>query len=129
MGNEAVSPNAIMSLAEKIGLKNFLEEQHDGFDTMLDPVGKRLSRNIIQKILLLRALVNDPRLLLLEEPWSNLDESHRNAIQNYVLNNHGCTILIATTWDDEFVSNCDKVLYLKNGQLVDADSRDERRKN
>lgn len=129
MGNESVSPNAIMTLSEKIGLKNFLEEQHDGFDTMLDPVGKRLSRNIIQKILLLRALVNDPRLLLLEEPWSNLDESHRTSIQNYLLNHRGCTILIATTSDDEFVSKCDKVLYLKDGQLVDAGTWDEGRKN
>jgi ATP-binding cassette subfamily B protein len=129
MGNEAVSPNAIMTLSEKIGLKNFLEEQHDGFDTMLDPVGKRLSRNIIQKILLLRALVNDPRLLLLEEPWSNLDESHRRSIQDYLLNHRSCTILIATTSDDEFVAKCDKILYLKDGQLVDAGTWDEGRKN
>jgi ABC-type bacteriocin/lantibiotic exporter with double-glycine peptidase domain len=129
MGNGDISPNAIMGLSERIGLKNFLEEQHDGFDTMLDPVGKRLSRNIIQKILLLRALVNDPRLLLLEEPWSNLDENHRKSIQDYLLAHKGCTILIATTSDDEFVSKCDKVLYLKNGELVDAGNWDEGRKN
>ncbi len=130
MGNNAISPNAIMVLSEKIGLKNFLEEQHEGFETILDPVGKRLSRNIIQKILLLRALVNDPRLLLLEEPWTNLDESHRRSIQEYLLqNNKDCTIVVATTTDDEFVSKCDKVLYLKDGQLVDAGSWDETRKN
>jgi len=129
MGNDSISPNAIMGLSEKIGLKNFLEEQHDGFDTMLDPVGKRLSRNIIQKILLLRALVNDPRLLLLEEPWSNLDENHRKSIQEYLLSHTSCTILIATTSDDEFVSKCDKVLYMKNGELVDAGTWDEGRKN
>jgi ABC-2 type transport system ATP-binding protein len=93
-------------------------------------VGKRLSRNIIQKILLLRALVNDPRLLLLEEPWSNLDELHRRSIQEYLFeNNRDCTIIVATTSDDEFVSKCDKVLYLKDGQLVDAGSWDETRKN
>ena len=129
MGNNEISPNAIMDLSEKIGLKNFLEEQNDGFGTMLDPVGKRLSRNIIQKVLLLRALVNEPRLLLLEEPWSNLDENHRKSIQDYLLSHKGCTILIATTSDDEFVSKCDRVLYLKNGELVDAGSWDEGRKN
>ncbi|HLO82445.1 MAG TPA: ATP-binding cassette domain-containing protein [Chitinophagaceae bacterium] len=130
MGNNEISPNAIMLLSEKVGLKNFLEEQHEGFETVLDPVGKRLSRNIIQKILLLRALVNDPRLLLLEEPWSNLDESHRRSIQEYLFeNNKDCTVVVATTSDDEFVSKCDKVLYLKDGQLVDAGSWDETRKN
>lgn len=130
MGNQEISPNSIMLLSEKVGLKNFLEEQHEGFETVLDPVGKRLSRNIIQKILLLRALVNDPRLLLLEEPWSNLDELHRRSIQEYLFeNNRDCTIIVATTSDDEFVSKCDKVLYLKDGQLVDAGSWDETRKN
>ncbi len=130
MGNNEISPNAVMTLSEKIGLKNFLEEQHDGFDTLLDPVGKRLSRNIIQKILLLRALVNSPRLLLLEEPWSNLDEVHRKAIQEYLLTNSSeCTVLVATAADDDFNAKCDKVLYLKDGQLLQQGSWDEVRKN
>jgi ABC-type bacteriocin/lantibiotic exporter with double-glycine peptidase domain len=130
MGNSEISPGDIMVLSEKIGLKNFIEEQHEGFETILDPVGKRLSRNIIQKILLLRALVNNPRLLLLEEPWSNLDESQRRSIQKYFLEDiKDCTILVATTSDDEFVSKCDKVLYLKDGQLVNAGSSNEPRKN
>lgn len=129
MGNAAISPNAVMSLSEKIGLKNFLEEQHNGFSTILDPVGKRLSRNIIQKILLLRALINEPRLLLLEEPWTNLDDVHRKQIQDYLLNDCGnCTVLVATS-DEEFISKCDKVLYMKDGQLMQAGTWDEIRKN
>jgi ABC-type bacteriocin/lantibiotic exporter with double-glycine peptidase domain len=130
MGNSEISPGDVMLLSEKIGLKNFIEEQHEGFETILDPVGKRLSRNIIQKILLLRALVNDPRLLLLEEPWSNLDELQRRSIQEYFLeNNKDCTILVATTSDDEFVAKCDMVLYMKDGQLVNAESWNEPPKN
>lgn len=129
MGNAAISPNAVMNLSEKIGLKNFLEEQHNGFSTILDPVGKRLSRNIIQKILLLRALINEPRLLLLEEPWTNLDDVHRKQIQDYLLNDCGnCTVLVATS-DEEFISKCDKVLYMKDGQLMQAGTWDEIRKN
>lgn len=130
MGNTAISPNAVMVLSEKVGLKNFLEEQHDGFETVLDPVGKRLSRNIIQKILLLRALVNEPRLLLLEEPWSNLDNAHRKAIQDYLLDgNRMCTVLVSTSINDDFNAKCDKVLYMKDGQLVQAGSWDEIRRN
>lgn len=128
MGNKEVSPNEVMLLSEKIGLKNFLEEQHSGFETMLDPVGKRLSRNIIQKILLLRALVHEPRLLLLEEPWTSLDDVHSSAIRDYLLADKACTILVATD-DDAFIRKCDKVLYLRDGQLVQSGSWDEIRKN
>jgi ABC-type bacteriocin/lantibiotic exporter with double-glycine peptidase domain len=128
MGNKEVSPNEVMILSEKVGLKNFLEEQHEGFETMLDPVGKRLSRNIIQKILLLRALVHEPRLLLLEEPWTSLEEQHSTAIRNYLLADKACTILVATD-DEAFIRKCDKVLYLRDGQLVQSGSWDEIRKN
>jgi ABC-type bacteriocin/lantibiotic exporter with double-glycine peptidase domain len=118
-----------MNLSEKIGLKNFLEEQQNGFNTILDPVGKRLSRNIIQKILLLRALINEPRMLLLEEPWTNLDDMHSKQIQDYLLNNcEHCTVLVATS-DEEFIAKCDKVLFMRDGQLVQAGSWDEIRKN
>jgi ABC-type bacteriocin/lantibiotic exporter with double-glycine peptidase domain len=129
MGNTSISPGSVMTLSEKIGLKNFLEEQHNGFNTVLDPVGKRLSRNIIQKILLLRALINDPRLLLLEEPWTNLDDSNRKQIQDYLLKQcDHCTVIVATS-DEEFISKCDKVFYMKDGQLVQAGTWDEIRKN
>jgi len=129
MGNTSISPGEVMNLSEKIGLKNFLEEQYDGFNTILDPVGKRLSRSVIQKILLLRALINGPRLLLLEEPWTNLDDAHKKQIQEYLLNDcDNCTVLVATS-DEEFIAKCDKVFYMKDGQLVKAGSWDEIRKN
>jgi ABC-type bacteriocin/lantibiotic exporter with double-glycine peptidase domain len=129
MGNTSISPGEVMNLSEKIGLKNFLEEQYDGFNTILDPVGKRLSRSVIQKILLLRALINGPRLLLLEEPWTNLDDVHKKQIQEYLLNDcDNCTVLVATS-DEEFIAKCDKVFYMKDGQLVKAGSWDEIRKN
>ncbi len=129
MGNTSISPGAVMALSEKIGLKNFLEEQQNGFNTVLDPVGKRLSRNIIQKILLLRALINEPRLLLLEEPWTNLDDANRKQIQDYLLKQSDhCTVIVATS-DEEFISKCDKVFYMKDGQLAQSGTWDEIRKN
>jgi ATP-binding cassette subfamily B protein len=120
MGNQQISPNDIMILSEKIGLKNFLEEQQDGFATILDPVGHRLSRNVIQKILLLRALINQPRLLLLEEPWTNLEEHHRHDIQRYILSDCPRTTVIVATSDVDFIEKCDQVLYLAEGSLTSA---------
>jgi ABC-type bacteriocin/lantibiotic exporter with double-glycine peptidase domain len=116
MGDNSIEPTQVMVLSEKVGLKDFLEEQHDGFETELDPVGKRLSRSVIQKILLLRALVNEPRLLLLEEPWTGFEKQMEEQIKNYLLNQKECTIMVATN-DAEFAAKCDVVLYLADGQL------------
>jgi ATP-binding cassette, subfamily B, bacterial len=128
MGDDSISPNEIMDLSEKVGLKDFLEEQQEGFETVLDPIGKRLSRSIIQKILLLRALVNEPRLLLLEEPWTGLEADMASQIRDYLLSNKECTVFVATN-DTEFASKCDKVLYLKDGQLTNNGNWDQSSRN
>lgn len=117
MGNAEITPNAIIDLAVQIGLKDFIEQQENGFNTELDPVGKRLSRNVIQKILLLRALVHQPRLLLLEEPWTSLDNDTRNMIKSYLLNKKDITVLVATN-DPAFISKCDLVMVMKDGELI-----------
>ena len=44
----------------KVGLNDFIASLKDGYDTMLDPTGKRLPRNVIHKILLVRALAGNP---------------------------------------------------------------------
>jgi ATP-binding cassette, subfamily B, bacterial len=118
MGYESISPQEVLHLAEKIGLNRFLEELPDGFNTQLDPVGKRLSRNVIQRILLLRALVNHPRLLLLEEPWQGWEAVDKDRMQQYILNeNKAVTVCVASN-DESFAALCDKVLYLQNGKLI-----------
>lgn len=117
MGNTAVSPASIMELSESIGLRDFMEQQEKGFQTELDPVGKRLSRNVIQKILLLRALINQPRLLLLEEPWTNLEPVNAQIIKSYLLNIKDSTVLVATS-DAAFISQCDLVLFMQDGKLT-----------
>ncbi len=117
MGDPGIRPNEVMRLSENVGLKDFLEGQPNGFETELDPVGKRLSRTVIQKILLLRALVNDPRLLLLEEPWSGFEPTMEMQIKNYLLSQQNCTVLVATN-DAAFAEKCDLVLYLEDGKLI-----------
>ena len=118
MGSDDITPKDILLLAEKTGLKNFMSELKDGLNTQLDPMGKKLSRNAIQKILLLRSLVHNPRLVLMEEPFEGLNDPIKQSIINYLLNEtHGQTIIVSSN-DIAFASKCDKVIYLKKGQVV-----------
>ncbi|MFN5641643.1 MAG: peptidase domain-containing ABC transporter [Sphingobacteriales bacterium] len=117
MGNDDVTPSEIIELSKRLGQRDFIELLEDGFNTELDPVGKRLSRNVIQKILLLRALVHSPRLLLLEEPWTSFDSDNRTLIKDYLLRNQEATVLVATN-DLEFISKCDLVFVMKEGKIV-----------
>jgi ABC-type bacteriocin/lantibiotic exporter with double-glycine peptidase domain len=117
MGDERIRPEDVMTLAAHIGLSDFLQTQDHGFATMLDPVGKRLSRSVIQKILLLRALINHPRLLLLEEPWRGLEPENRVKIQEYLIDDcPGATVFVESN-DETFARRADEIMFFENGIL------------
>ena len=118
LGCQEVTPTEIMQLAEKIGLKAFMEGIQIGFDTELDPLGQRLSANVIQKILLLRALINEPKLLLLEQPFDNLSKEVSSALKTYLLNKNSMHTVLISTNDESIAALCDEVIYMKNGTIA-----------
>ena len=117
MGNKEISNQEIMVLARKIGLSDFLETQKEGLQLYLDPAGRRLSRKIIHRILLLRALIHQPRLLLLEEPWLGLEPIQSEKIKNYLLNELKNVTVIVCTNDDSFASSCNQQIHMSNGRI------------
>lgn len=120
MGDETIHPEEIIKLVEDIGLVEFMQEAGFGFSSVLDPLGKRLPRSVIQKILLLRALINDPRLLLLEDPWRGLDDVNRRRIQDYIIDGCRDTTVFVESNDREFASRADIVCCFREGELVYA---------
>lgn len=117
LGNPSVTMEAIKEYAAKTGLSDFIAGLKDGYDTMLDPTGKRLARNVVHRILLVRAFVCKPRLLLLEEPWMNFSNEHRRLIMQ-LLKEITNTTLVVVTNDEEYIQQCDKVIVMnENGGI------------
>ncbi len=117
LGNERVSIETVKDLATKTGLNDFIGTLKNGYDTLLDPTGKRLSRSVVHKILLVRALAAKPSLLLLEEPWMNFQNSHRQQIVQLLLSLKNTTVVVVSN-DDDFAKQCTKQLVMnENGSL------------
>jgi ATP-binding cassette, subfamily B, bacterial len=96
LGNCYYSEHEMIRIAEKIGLGHFIAELKHGFATKLDPMGRRLSKTTTQRILFLRAIAGNPKLLLLEEPWEGMDVESRNKMISFLKNDmKDCTIVIA----------------------------------
>ena len=112
MGDPSVDIIEMSDYVDKLGLTDFVQSHSAGYDFILDPSGKKLPKNIRQKILLIRALLGKNRLLLLEEPFENLDEAARKALIYIIKNKKNCTVLIATN-DTNFSEECDAVLSLQ----------------
>lgn len=117
MGNTSISMDTIMEYASKTGLSGFISTLKDGYDTLLDPTGKRLSRNVIHKILLVRALVGNPRLILLEEPWINSENENRNRLIELLRELKNTTLVVVTN-EEGFTEACDKIITIEKGNVT-----------
>ncbi len=116
MGNPSISMADVSLLAEKIGFQNFIQNSKLGYDTVLDPQEKRLSKKTRQDILLLRALIGRHRLLLLEEPILHLDAQQQSIVLNFLRNDKSATILI-TSNEPSIINSCDVLVELEDGYV------------
>ena len=112
LGNKEISPSLILATANELGFADFLNHFPHGFDTEIEPLGKKTPQTIVKKILLLRALCGDKRLLLLENPWNGLEPAIANQILTY-LKNQTATVIIATNEDALF----GKKIEINNGKV------------
>jgi ATP-binding cassette subfamily B protein len=112
MGRSDVDRDVIRRLVEITGLQQFISSLPQGYDTELDPTGKRLPRNVVQKILVVRALASRPPLLVMDEPWQGLEEGYQRGIQDFLLELEDTTVIVACN-DDDFSRRCDQVIHLK----------------
>lgn len=82
-------------------------------------IAKLLSGGEKQRVAIARALLNNPALILADEPSGNLDHSHSQAIHQLLLQltrQEGKT-LVVVTHDPELASLCDQIYILKDGTL------------
>jgi ABC-type bacteriocin/lantibiotic exporter with double-glycine peptidase domain len=112
LGNKEISPSLILATADKLGFSDFLNHFPLGFDTEIEPLGKKTPQTIVKKILLLRALCGDRKLLILENPWNGLEPNLAGLIQTY-LKNQSATVIISANEGAFF----DKKLEINNGKI------------
>ena len=117
MGWPGITGQHILEVAEKIGLKKYIANLPEGFNTHLNPAGKKMPQKIIQKILLLRALINHPRLVLLEEPFTGIEEEIQRQITDYLLNGTPHQTILIISNNSAFAAKCDQVIYMQDGAI------------
>ncbi|MCL2291933.1 MAG: ABC transporter ATP-binding protein [Candidatus Bathyarchaeota archaeon] len=87
----------------------------------------RLSQGEQQRVAIARALVNDPVLVLADEPTGNLDVANKGEIMRLLLelNEKRCVTVVVVTHDEQVASLSGRVLYLQDGKIV----KDKQQKN
>jgi iron(III) transport system ATP-binding protein len=122
-----VEKNIFYGLKKKNYDKHFVKEvlgllRVEGF---LNRYIDQLSGGQKQRVSLARALVRKPKLLLMDEPFSNLDKNLRLQIRRELKKNLieiGSTVLLITHDSEEALSLSDKIGYLYKGKIIQFDS-------
>ncbi|MFN8289047.1 MAG: ABC transporter ATP-binding protein [Chitinophagaceae bacterium] len=118
LDNKSLTIEQVTALANKTGLSEFVATLKEGYDTILDPTGRRLSRSVTKKILLVRALAANPRLLLVENLWEGLEERQRKEISDLLRGMKQTTIIMVSD-DEKTLSECDRFFELhRNGEGI-----------
>jgi cell division transport system ATP-binding protein len=105
-----------------IGRKVMQTLKQMGMESKINLTPERLSGGEQQRVALARALVNDPKILLADEPTGNLDEANKNQILNIFkeANARGTTVVVATH-DRRLIEHAHKRLVILNkGEIVES---------
>ena len=95
-------------------------ELSDRADDRVEP----LSGGMKRRLTIARSLVNDPEVLLLDEPTTGLDPQARHVVWDrlYRLKRQGVTLLLTTHYMDEAEQLCDRLVVMDKGKIVAAGS-------
>jgi len=91
-----------------------------GIEDQATKSASKLSGGQQQRVAIARALINDPKLILGDEPTGNLDSKNSNIVFDIfqdLTQNHGQTI-IAVTHDEDFAKKSDRTIEMKDGEII-----------
>jgi len=117
LGDQRISLNEVAEVCHLVGLSTFIQKQEQGYHTILDPQGQKLSYNVVQKILLGRCFLYKPSLLLLENGWQGLEADCKKRIIEKLISDKSFS-LIAVSDEPLMQRQCDQVVTLHKGLIA-----------
>jgi ABC-type bacteriocin/lantibiotic exporter with double-glycine peptidase domain len=117
-GNKDIKEELIFEILNVVGLTSFLKEQPNGLETIIKPEGKQMSYTIAKKIILARAIIKQPKVMILEDPLDqfNLDETVK--IIDYLTHIERPWSLIVVSSKKSWKTKCKQIITLEKGEII-----------
>lgn len=119
-GNQKISDEAIHDILKKVGLGRFIKEQPNGLDTEIKPEGKHLPHTLSKKIILARAIIKNPKVLILEDALDEFNPDETKDIINYLTDPKQPWALIVVSSNKAWERKCTQVITLDKGQITNT---------
>ena len=116
-GNRQVTDLVIFNALDTVGLNQFLKEQPNGLETVLYPEGKQMSYTIAKKIILARAIIKQPRIMILEDPLDQFNLEETTKIIRYLTDVKRPWALIVVSSKKSWKAQCKETITLEKGEI------------
>ena len=114
-----ISTHGLDATLQLCGLSSVIDRLPNGIETRLGSDESRLSGGEVQRIGLARALVHNPKLLVLDEPTSALDHETEEIIRETIRSLRGKVTVLVISHGSNLIRDCDRTLKFGNGQILE----------
>ena len=108
----------VIDAAKKAAIHDFIETLPKGYDTKVGELGGNLSSGEKQRIGLARAFLRDGKILILDEPTSNLDTLNEGIILRSIKNNCSEKTIVLISHRKSTTAICDKIYRLEDKRII-----------
>lgn len=119
-GDKTITDDEICLIFNIVGLTEFIKTQPNGLETYLKPEGKLIGYTIAKKIILARAIIKKPKLLILENPLDQLEKNETQKIIDFITKPSQPWSLIIVSSNINWKEKCNKTINLKKGTIVNS---------
>jgi len=115
--NSTISDEKIYEILDIVGLKSFIKEQPEGLNTVLYPDGRQMSYSLSKKIVLARAILKNPKVLILEDALDRFNRLETKAIVDYLSHQDRPWALVVVSFSSVWTDKCNEIITLEKGQI------------
>jgi len=117
LGRKNISMEQIETTLQHLFLKDYVSSVPKGLFTPIEPLGRKLPRSVIQKLLLARAVVNNPLLLVIESNFDAIEISERKKIISFLFDKNKKWTLIMISNDQNIIREGEVSLKMFDGKI------------
>jgi ABC-type multidrug transport system fused ATPase/permease subunit len=118
MGRPGIGFSEVNEVVKAVGLTQEIQALKKGYDTVLIPDKKGISTSTLRKISLARALIEKPRILLLEDLGLGLGPEQRADLRRLLIDDMSETTLLIVSKNRDMAMACKRLVILDQGSLV-----------
>ena len=112
-----VSERELIAVSKTVGLDEFIKDLPQGLDSQIQAEGRQISYTISKKILLARAILKHPKVLVLEDPLDQFTKEETTSIIDYLTDPKQPWTLVVVSANNYWANRCHELIELEEGKV------------